>query len=78
MELEEDDTTVASRRPPRRFEIRIRKTNRDIIMEDLYLFCQARNNMTNNCEMGKFFFSFPFFNKNESHNRLLQYLYNKQ
>ncbi|GBB99129.1 hypothetical protein RclHR1_03420012 [Rhizophagus clarus] len=51
VELEEDNAPVTSRRPPRRFNIRIRKTDRDIILEELFLFLEAKGRMTNNCEM---------------------------
>ncbi|PKC01525.1 Piwi-domain-containing protein [Rhizophagus irregularis] len=49
VELEEDNAPMGSKRPFRRFTIRIRKT-RDIFMDDLFLFLHAKGNMTWNCK----------------------------
>ncbi|PKY52662.1 Piwi-domain-containing protein [Rhizophagus irregularis] len=50
VELEEDNAPMGSKRPFRRFTIRIRKT-RDIFMDDLFRFLLAKGNMTWNCKM---------------------------
>lgn len=65
MELEEDDAAAtARRRPPRLFKIKLRRVGQDIVMEELVQFLNARATLTNNCQMGKFFFFFLLiFNK---------------
>ncbi|PKY15738.1 Piwi-domain-containing protein [Rhizophagus irregularis] len=50
VELEEDNMPMGSKRPFRRFTIRIRKT-RDFFMEDLFRFLHAKGKMTWNCKM---------------------------
>ena len=61
MELAEDDAPVASKRPPRRFTVKIRRVGQDIVMEELVRFLNARGRLTPNCLTGKFFsfFSLP-------------------
>ncbi|CAB4489033.1 unnamed protein product [Rhizophagus irregularis] len=49
VELEEDNAPMGSKRPFRRFTIRIRRT-RDIFMDDLFRFLHAKGNMTWNCK----------------------------
>jgi eukaryotic translation initiation factor 2C len=69
VELEKGSAPMTKKRPPQGFKIVIRKA-RDIDMEDLFQFLNAKGNMTNNCKMGKLFLFFSFFNKNEPHNGL--------
>ncbi|CAB5168276.1 Piwi-domain-containing protein [Rhizophagus irregularis] len=50
VELAEENVPVGRTRPPRRFTVRIRKT-REIILEELFQFLNARGSMTENCNM---------------------------
>ncbi|CAB5375597.1 unnamed protein product [Rhizophagus irregularis] len=50
VKLEKVNAPVAKLRPPEIFKIVIRKA-RDINMEDLFQFLNAKGNMTNNCKM---------------------------
>ncbi|CAB4422806.1 unnamed protein product [Rhizophagus irregularis] len=49
--LEEDDSPIGRKRPPREFKIKIRKTGQGINMEELTQFLHARGRMTSNCQM---------------------------
>ncbi|PKK68178.1 Piwi-domain-containing protein [Rhizophagus irregularis] len=50
VELEKGSAPMTKTRPPQGFKIVIRKA-RDIDMEDLFQFLNAKGNMTNNCKM---------------------------
>ncbi|CAB4439380.1 unnamed protein product [Rhizophagus irregularis] len=50
VELEKGSAPMTKKRPPQGFKIVIRKA-RDIDMEDLFQFLNAKGNMTNNCKM---------------------------
>ncbi|GES89957.1 piwi domain-containing protein [Rhizophagus clarus] len=50
VDIGEDDGAVTTRRPPRRFRIRLRRT-RAIVLAELFQFLNGRADFTENCQM---------------------------